>query len=187
MIVKNRRCVASNTKFDIYFDHIVDRSGFEVPDFLVVKPKGDRAHGVTGVCVLPIVGTQIAMVRCHRHPTGTRLWEAPRGFIDDGESASEAALRELNEETGLSCGPTSLVPLGIAAPEAGVLSGRIALFAALDCTGELGPDNNDIGVETAQLFDDDQVALQASEGGIEDAVTLVTYFRFRAWKNRIGT
>jgi 8-oxo-dGTP pyrophosphatase MutT (NUDIX family) len=38
------------------------------------------------------------------------LWEFPKGGIDDGESAAEAALRELQEETGMSPGDIRLVP-----------------------------------------------------------------------------
>lgn len=38
------------------------------------------------------------------------LWEFPKGGIDDGESAAEAALRELEEETGMAGADIRLVP-----------------------------------------------------------------------------
>jgi bis(5'-nucleosidyl)-tetraphosphatase len=38
------------------------------------------------------------------------LWEFPKGGIDDGESAAEAALRELQEETGLGTDDIRLIP-----------------------------------------------------------------------------
>jgi bis(5'-nucleosidyl)-tetraphosphatase len=38
------------------------------------------------------------------------LWEFPKGGIDDGESAPEAALRELQEETGMSAADIRLIP-----------------------------------------------------------------------------
>jgi bis(5'-nucleosidyl)-tetraphosphatase len=38
------------------------------------------------------------------------LWEFPKGGIDDGESAAEAALRELQEETGLAAADIRLIP-----------------------------------------------------------------------------
>jgi bis(5'-nucleosidyl)-tetraphosphatase len=38
------------------------------------------------------------------------LWEFPKGGIDDGESPEEAALRELEEETGMSAADIRLIP-----------------------------------------------------------------------------
>jgi bis(5'-nucleosidyl)-tetraphosphatase len=38
------------------------------------------------------------------------LWEFPKGGIDEGESATQAALRELQEETGMSGDDIRLVP-----------------------------------------------------------------------------
>jgi bis(5'-nucleosidyl)-tetraphosphatase len=38
------------------------------------------------------------------------LWEFPKGGIDDGESPPEAALRELQEETGMSAADIRLIP-----------------------------------------------------------------------------
>ncbi|HSJ06749.1 MAG TPA: NUDIX domain-containing protein [Longimicrobiales bacterium] len=38
------------------------------------------------------------------------LWEFPKGGIDDGESPEQAALRELEEETGMSAADIRLIP-----------------------------------------------------------------------------
>jgi bis(5'-nucleosidyl)-tetraphosphatase len=38
------------------------------------------------------------------------LWEFPKGGVDDGETVTEAALRELQEETGMSADDIRIVP-----------------------------------------------------------------------------
>lgn len=43
---------------------------------------------------------ELIVVRQLRKPLGTYVWEPPAGLIDDGETARECAIRELEEETG---------------------------------------------------------------------------------------
>lgn len=53
---------------------------------LVVDLVGDQAHGA-------LIG------RLDRH--GQLLWSLPKGHIEPGESAEQAAMREIEEETGI--------------------------------------------------------------------------------------
>src|SRR4030081_518375 len=89
IVIKGRRRVAENGKFDIFLDHIVDGFGREVLDYLVVRPKVARENCLTGVCVLPVVRDRVALVECFRHATGAWAWEATKGFIEDGETSNE--------------------------------------------------------------------------------------------------
>ena len=43
-------------------------------------------------------GWQLAIIR----PAGRRVWSLPKGHLDAGETAAEAARREVKEETGLN-------------------------------------------------------------------------------------
>lgn len=57
-----------------------------------------------GIVIYPIRKenpSQIVMIRQYRYPLDAYLYELPAGLIDEGETAREAAVREMREETGL--------------------------------------------------------------------------------------
>jgi ADP-ribose pyrophosphatase YjhB (NUDIX family) len=54
---------------------------------------------------------EIALIRRNVEP-GRGHWSLPGGFIETGETAAQAAVRELAEETGLSGTPPELVGVG---------------------------------------------------------------------------
>jgi 8-oxo-dGTP pyrophosphatase MutT (NUDIX family) len=178
-IVKAHRHVAANSMFDLFFDHLVEPPDREVANFLVVQPKTMGAGGITGVCVLPVVGDSVALVDCYRHPLAQMSLEAPKGFIDPGETPAQAALRELAEETGLSCADADLVRLGTVAPEPGIINGRIALFAALNCKGSLRVDPAEIGMSAVHLLDKAEIEGAIDTYRILDAVTLLLLCQHR--------
>src|SRR5208283_559777 len=60
------------------------------------------------------------------HATGSPRWDIPKGQLEPGEDARHAALRELNEETGLVAAAGDLVDLGLHAYRP---SKDLALFA----------------------------------------------------------
>jgi ADP-ribose pyrophosphatase len=180
--VKGRRLAAENSKWQVYFDHLADARGNEVRDYLVIESPSPRADHITGVGVVPVVDGQFALLQCYRHATGSLLWEFPRGFIDPGESPAAAALRELAEETGLICAPSDLVPLGFYAPEPSTMAARGALFAACRCEGALRAPTDEIGLGALRLFSAAAMAELAANDCIEDAGTLVAYYRYCALK-----
>jgi ADP-ribose pyrophosphatase len=64
-------------------------------------------------------GGLIAVVRQYRPCVEDFTWEFPAGTLEDGETAADAARRELREETGLQA--ESLVDLGCFYPDTGRL------------------------------------------------------------------
>ncbi|MCI8976054.1 MAG: NUDIX hydrolase [Lachnospiraceae bacterium] len=61
-----------------------------------------------GIVIYPIWKRnpeKIVMLRQYRYPLDAWLYELPAGLIDEGETASEAAAREMKEETGLTFTP----------------------------------------------------------------------------------
>ena len=61
-----------------------------------------------GIVIYPIWRKEpekLVMLRQYRYPLDAWLYELPAGLIDGGETASEAAIREMKEETGLTFTP----------------------------------------------------------------------------------
>ena len=178
VILKERRIAAQNSRWRIYFDHLVDDGGNEVRDYLVLDGYPPRPGRITGVDVLPVLGDKVLLLRVYRHPIGRELWEVPRGFIDDHETAAEAALRELNEETGLTCAPNDLVALGTYAPEPGTMAAYGALFVATRCEGTPRQLDDELGHGTFALFDRRQIADLIAAGEIAHCATMLLYYRW---------
>lgn len=183
---KARRLAASNSRWRVYLDHLSDAQGNDVPDYLLVEGQNAPPDHVTGVNILPILDGKIVLLRCYRHATGSTLWETPRGFIDAGEKPESAAIRELFEETGLCCDPADLVSLGSYAPEPGTFAARGALFVAIRCRGMLRKAEDEIGHESVRAFGLHEVAELAATGEIEEAGTLIAYYRFLEYRTRSG-
>lgn len=91
--------------------------------------------------------------------------ELPAGVIDPGETAEEAALRELREETGFAASASDLISAGNAFPSSGICAERIHLFYALVDGLRLGRPSGD-GTETINVRRvpiNDALALARSE------------------------
>ena len=64
----------------------------------------NRIEVQDAVIIVPIFEDRsMLMIQNYRHGAGTILLELPGGFIKENESASDAARRELLEETGYTC------------------------------------------------------------------------------------
>lgn len=84
-----------------------------------------------GVCVVPLTDdNEIIMVRQFRYAFGEPLTEVPAGKLEPGEDHRSAALRELSEETGASCGRFDY--LGVCYPSVAYLTEKIHIYLARD-------------------------------------------------------
>lgn len=86
---------------------------------------------------------QVVLTRQYRHPQRRTIFDLPAGGIHEGETAQEAALRELAEETGYTAG--SMQKLGHYAPLPGLTSHVCHVFIARDLTpGAVNLDENEV-------------------------------------------
>ncbi|OGN56427.1 MAG: hypothetical protein A3D96_05015 [Chlamydiae bacterium RIFCSPHIGHO2_12_FULL_44_59] len=82
-----------------------------------------------GVAVMPITSEGKIVLNCNfRHSTRSWEIELPRGLVNAGETAEDAATREASEETGRSIVEVRL--LGEMPPDTGVLSVVVPVFVA---------------------------------------------------------
>lgn len=180
MIHGSRRLVASNSRFNVYFDELLRDGVVAVPDYLTVAPKDRDGRDVTGVAVLPVVDGRLGLLRLYRHPVRSWMWEVPRGFIEPGESAEASALRELEEETGLVCPSSALHPAGVVTPDAGVFDARVALFVALECRAARPFVSAELGHQSLHLLSPAEVERMIAAGDVQDTYTLICALTYRS-------
>jgi ADP-ribose pyrophosphatase len=155
--------------FEVVRERIRLKSGLE-QDLAIV-----RHPGAVGVVPLWDDGT-VTLVRQYRHAIGREWSEIPAGRLEPGEAPEHAALRELEEETGLRA--TALRPLGSFFPAAGFCSEELHLFVAtglVDAGSERRAADADEEIATLRIALPD--ALQLC---FQDAKSYMALVRLRA-------
>ena len=176
MYISSRK-IAENTVFDLYFSRIEDR-GNVTENYLTVAPKNISVNGTTGISILPVIGEKIALLKIFRPCVNETVWEIPRGFIHDNESATAAASRELEEEFPVAIKDLKLHELGLFMPEAGIIRARVALFyAELRIEGDLKV-SDELGHTGYQLFSINEARKMIGQSEIQDPSTIISLYRY---------
>src|ERR1051326_8845550 len=135
----------------------------------------------SGVIVIPFDGTAIALSNNFRYPIGLSSFEFPRGFRKDGESLERAAIRELEEEAGLST--ASLKFLGEVFPDTGFVANSVPVVLAKVNSRNQDQQRSESMESIAQELDWIQCSdldSQISQGRIRCGVTLAAIALFRS-------
>lgn len=130
-------------------------------------------NGTPGVVILPVIGTEIVLLRHFRHAIRAWQWEIPRGFGEPNSSGEENARRELREEIGAEA--TRVIPLGNLFTDTGMNAEVIQLFmATIESTGSL---EREAGISEVQRHPVDTVRRLIAEGSITDSFTIAAFAR----------
>jgi len=148
--------------FDVKIDSI--REGDLEYEREIVVHKGSAV-------IVPIYddGT-VAFVRQYRHAVGDYMLEIPAGGIEDGETFEQAALRELEEEVGVTA--SEIVKLSEFYVSPGFLTEKMYLFLATGLTETTQNLDQDEAIEIERLSFAQAFDLVRS-GDINDAKSII--------------
>ena len=107
--------LTDNPYLNLYQFSTVQRSGKHSKYYVSSRTKDpqhlkavDHHTRPDGVILYGVYGEQkdrLVLIRQYRYPIGGYVYEFPAGLLDEGETAAEAGIREMFEETGLNFRP----------------------------------------------------------------------------------
>lgn len=146
----------------------------ELPDGSQAKREIVKHPGA--VAVVALVKDRLLLVDQYRQAMGRAELEIPAGKLEKGEDPLEAARRELQEETGYTCGKISLLHSFYTSP--GFADEIIHLYVAEELTaGAMSPDEDEFLEIIEATYD--EVERYISEGRISDAKTLLAFYHWQ--------
>ncbi len=131
---------------------------------------------LNGIVIYPVWKKdpdKLVMIRQYRYPLDAWIYELPAGLIDEGESPSDAAVREMKEETGLTFEPYEdgddvfRRPLFLGAGITDETSTSVFGYADGELSGEFMEDTESIEVllvdkqEAVRILGQERISLRA--------------------------
>ena len=146
-----------------------DSSGGEHTFYVVENPDW--------VNVIPLTENgNVILIEQFRHGAEEVILEIPGGMVDEGESHTVTAARELLEETGFA--PREMIPLGRSRPNPAIQNNWIYHYLALDCEikAETKFDEHEsISVKLVPLAD---IPKLITEGAITHSLVIAAFSMF---------
>jgi ADP-ribose diphosphatase len=153
-------------------DKVVEPAGHTATREIVVHP------GAVSIVARPSPD-EVILIRQYRHAAGRELREIPAGGLHDGEDPKEAAIRELEEETGYRA--KTMIERAKYWTTPGFTNEVMYLFEAADLVQtETNPDEDEVIEVDIVRFDE---ALRMIEDGqIQDAKSILGLLHI-LWKS----
>ncbi len=154
--------------FRVTEDEAADKTGWKMKRS-IVRHRGSAV-------MMPVDSkNRVMLVRQYRLPAGQLLWELPAGKLDEGETALQAAKRELGEETGLSAGKWKKLVSFFPSP--GYIEEKMTIFLATGLTqGESHP-MEDERIAT-RWFTKKELRADIESNKILDAKTMIGFLHW---------
>jgi ADP-ribose pyrophosphatase len=157
------RCVYDGKILNLRVDRVAITGGGEAVREIVEHPGG--------VAVVALdEASQVLLARQYRYAVGSALLELPAGTLEVGELPAEAAVRELEEETGYRA--AHVEPLCHFYPSPGYTSELLHLFLATGLESVGARPEADERIEVVPTAWDDAMAMIA-HGEICDAMSII--------------
>ena len=113
--IRNVTKQTSNRFLNMYELEVAHRDGKVAPYYMASRTEDPakikavtKLNNPNGVIMYGIYGEQkdrVVLVRQYRYPIGGYVYEFPAGLVESGEDLTDAGIREMYEETGLTFTP----------------------------------------------------------------------------------
>lgn len=154
----------------IYKGKIFDVSLDKIREGEVEYEREIVSHNGSAVIVPVFADKTVGMVKQYRHAAEKYLWEIPAGSLEKGEDARSGAIRELEEEIGVTAETIEKISEFYVSP--GFLSEKMFVFFATDLTETAQNLEEDELIEIGK-FTFDEAFEMIRQNKIEDAKTIV--------------
>jgi ADP-ribose pyrophosphatase len=172
MKITNSKEVYRCGLFWVTEDEAVDKTGWKMKRSVV-------RHRGSAVMMAVDDKNRVMLVRQYRLPANQFLWELPAGKTDEGETALQAAKRELIEETGLRAKKWKKMVTFLPSP--GYVEEKMTIFVATELTqGESQP-MDDERIET-RWFTKKEIKELLVSNKILDAKTMIGFLYWTGLK-----